>query len=318
MNRQLINSHTKLGHKGKLIYWMWFGWGNREQKANWLDTVEELLRRSPEPWWLTVAFPEHWKVAEELGVLDRVVYYPYGAVEPEPSLPFTTVVTPILQKALNVPERIGKIRGAMGNAQTPVCQLPNIYYFTQALWDMEQRNEPPERAVRELAKLIYPQKADILTRGWLSIAHPDAPHAEDLADQLEKLEKGKQLGRPGPIGIKLFPDYGQIARDLADQLRVHSAATAFCKMASDDGSKDEQLLEQLTKYCLLSLAWRKNTGFRNYGTNGYDFFPVRQAAHKRWWRNNRLEAEVQHKLTASLKAQFEDWEAALIMEPLSR
>ena len=318
MNRQLINSHTKLGHKAKLIYWMWFGWGNREQKENWHDTVRDLVQRSPEPWLLTVAFPEHWKVAEELGVLDRVVYYPYGAVEPEPSLPFTTVVPPNLQKVLNVPERIGKIRGAMGNAQTPVCQLPNIYYFTQALWDMEQRNEPPERAVRELAKLIYPQKADILTQCWLSIAHPEAPHAEDLADQLEKLEKEKQLGRPGPIGIKLFPDYGQIARDLADQLRVHSATTAFCKMASDDGSKDEQLLEQLTKYCLLSLAWRKNTGFRNYGTNGYDFFPVHQAAHKRWWRNNRLEAEVQHKLTASLKAQFEDWEVALIMEPLSR
>jgi hypothetical protein len=69
---------------------------------------------------------------------------------------------------------------------------------------------------------------------------------------------------------------------------------------------------------LLSLAWRKNTGFRNYGTNGFDFFPVHQAVHKRWWRNNRPEAEFQHKLTASLKAQFEDWEVALIMKPLSR
>jgi hypothetical protein len=90
----------------------------------------------------------------------------------------------------------------------------------------------------------------------------------------------------------------------------------FCDMVDAGGGSDEQLLDQLTRYCLLSLAWRKHTGFRNHGTNGYDFFPLREAVHKRWWRDNRLNGDVQRKLTASLKAQYEDWEADLIIYPL--
>jgi len=318
MNREIINNYTKLGPKAKLVYWMWFGWGNKQQSENWQDTISDLLARSPEPWWLTVAFAEHWKVADRLKVTDRVIYYPYGAVEPEPSLPFTTVVPPVLQKALNVPERIGKIRGAMGNAQTPLCQLPNIYYFTQALWNMELRSQPPAEAMRELAKLIYPQKTELLTKAWLCLGDLEASNAETMADELMMLDKNHQLGRPGPIGIKLFPDYGQIARDLAVQLRIHSAAMRFCKMVNEGNPDDKQLLDQLTEYCLLSLEWRKHTGFRNYGTNGCNFFPVRDAVHKKWWHNNRLDPEVQNKLAESLKAKFEDWEVALIIGPLSQ
>ena len=317
MNRRLINQHTRLGPQAKLIYWMWFGWGNKQQERNWRDVVEDLLRRSPEPWLLTVASEGHWKVADDLNVTGRAVYYPYGAVEPEPSLPFTTIEPDVLRKALDVPQRAGTVRGAMGNAQTPICQLPNIYYFTRALWRMQWRDQPPYWAVYELARLIYPQRAGLLAEAWLSLGHPKAPNAETLADELETLEKNGRLGRPGPIGVKLFADLGQVARDLADQLRIHGAAMKFCDMVDADGGSDEQLLDQLTRYCLLSLAWRKHTGFRNYGTNGYDFFPLREAVHKRWWRDNRLDGDVQRKLTACLKAQYEDWEVDLIIYPLT-
>ena len=44
----------------------------------------------------------------------------------------------------------------------------------------------------------------------------------------------------------------------------------------------------------------------------------RGAAHKRWWRNDRLDSDVRQKLTAALEAQYEDWEVALIIDPLSR
>jgi len=89
-------------------------------------------------------------------------------------------------------------------------------------------------------------------------------------------------------------------------------------MVNEGNPDDKQLLDQLTEYCLLSLEWRKQTGFRNYGTNGCNFFPVRDAVRKRWWRNNRLDAQIQNKLAESLKAKFEDWEVALIIGPLSQ
>lgn len=316
MNRRLINRHTLLGEKAKLVYWMWLGWGNNKREQNWLDTAEDLAGRSPEPWLLTAAGEGHWKVADELKLTSKTIYYPYGAIEPEPSLPFTTVVPDVVKKVLDVPDRIGSIRGVMGNAQTPICQLPNIYYFTRAAWNMEHRTDPAYWAVYELARLIYPERAALLSRAWLSLGDPRARDAEALADKLESLEKSGRLGRSGPIGMKLFPDSGQVARDLAAQLRIHATAVNFCKMV-EKGSAEKELFEQLARYCLLSLAWRKNTGFRNYGTNGYDFFPLRKAAHKRWWRDNRLNPEIPAELTKRLEANYEDWEVELIIYPLT-
>jgi hypothetical protein len=92
----------------------------------------------------------------------------------------------------------------------------------------------------------------------------------------------------------------------------------FCKMVRGGQPDDEKLLELLTRYCRLSLAWRRHTGFRSYGTNGCNFYPVREAAHKRWWRNDCLDSDIRQKLTAALEAQYEDWEVALIIDPLSR
>jgi N-acyl homoserine lactone hydrolase len=318
MNRGLMNEDTLLGPKAKLVYWMWFGWGTGSREQNWRDTLTDLVRRSPEPWWMTVASKEHWKVVDELGLADRVVYYPYGTVEPEPSLPFTTVEPDHLRAAVDVPDRIGKIRGVMANAQTPLCQLPNIAYFMNSAWRMDRRTEAPAQMVHELARWIYPEHTDSLARAWLCLRDPEARDADALADELAKLEKEHRLGRPGPIGFKLFPDYGQVARDLSTMLRIHSAAMGFCRMVQAGGADDQELLERLERYCLLSLAWRKHTGFRNYGTNGCNFFPLREAVHKRWWRDNQLDPQVRRSLAEAMKAQYEDWEVDLILGPLSR
>ena len=152
MNRELIDTHTTLGRRAKLIYWMWMSWGDKEREENWRETMDALVRRNPEPWWVTVAWEGHWKVTDERTLNDRIIYYPYGAIEPEPSLPFTTVVPEVIPQVLDIPERIGQIQGVMGNAQTPVCQLPNMYYFTRAAWDMDLRNADREQAVAELAR----------------------------------------------------------------------------------------------------------------------------------------------------------------------
>jgi len=316
MNRQLINEHTLLGPKARLVYWMWFGWGTGKREANWRDTLVDLKKRSPEPWWMTVADKGHWQVVDELGVQDRCVYYPYGMIEPEPSLPFTLVVPQHLVDALNVPERIGKIQGAMGNAQTPVCQWPNIYWFTRTVWNMNLRAEPREKAIGELARLIYPERADLLAKAWLSLGSPEAPDAVKYADELESLAKSQGLGRPGAVGVKLFPDYGQVARDLAKELRIHAVAMEFCRRVNEADNDDKRVLDVLTRYCLLSLEWRRHTGFRNYGTNGYDFFPLKAAADKRWRRDNKLNPDIVAALERAMIPGYEDWEVKLVLDPL--
>lgn len=316
MNRRLIDSTTRLGKKAKLIYWMWLGWGTGTREENWRETLEQLIRRSPEPWWMTVAGGGQWEVVDNFGVEDRVVYYPYGAVEPEPSLPFTTVVPEVIPQALDIPERVGRIRGVLGNAQTPVCQLPNIHYFTSAIWDLDLQGVPVESSVRILARLVYAEQADLLARAWLSLGSPEAPRAEELADRLQALEEDGRLGRPGPIGWLLVPDPGQIARDLAAQLRIHAVARRFCRLAPDEGVSKDKLLSLLKRYCVLSLDWRRRTGFRNYGTNGYDWFPLHEAIHARWWGKGGLDPEVYSAIRTELQDRFDDWEAELVLLPL--
>ncbi len=316
MNRELITQHTTLGAEAKLIYWMWIGWGTGEREDNWRATLTDMIARNPEPWWMTTAWEGHWKVTDELGLDDRIIYYPYGAIEPEPSMPYTTVVPDVIPELLNVPERVDRIRGIMGNAQTPLCQLPNMYFFTRASWDLDRRDADREEVMRELAGLIYPEQAELITRCWMSLGSPEAPDAEALADHLAEIESRGQLGRPGPIGLKLFPDFGQVARDLAEQLRIHGVAMRFCEMSrrSDD---EASLLDQLKRYCLLSLAWRKRNGFRRYGTNGYNFFPLREAAHRHWWRGDHLDERVYTSLETAMTEQFDAWEAELILYPLN-
>lgn len=318
LNRRLIDAHTRLGTKAKLIYWMWLGWGISDRReVNWRDVAVDLARRNPEPWLMTVANGEQLKLADELKLADRVVYYPYGAVEPEPSLPFTTVVPKVVSDVLNVPERVGQIRGVMGNAQTPICQLPNIYYFTRAIWNMDLRSADREAAMRELARLIYPEQADLVAQCWRSLGSPEAPEADRLVRQLEKRIADNELGRPGPIGVKLFPDYAQVARDLAAQLRVHGVAMEVVRAAREKSIADDKVIEPLKRYCLLSLEWRRRTGFRNYGTNGYNFFPLREAVHTRWWRGDHLDKSVYAELESAMRVEYDAWEAELILYPLN-
>jgi hypothetical protein len=227
------------------------------------------------------------------------------------------VVPKAVTDVLNVPERVGHIRGAMCNAQTPVVQLPNIYYFTRAAWNMGLRAADRATALGELARMIYPEQTKLLTQAWMSLGSTEAPDADQLADELQKLAESKVLGRPGVIGIKLFPDYGQVARDLAAELRIHAAAMETCRLAPDAAVSDQKVLQRLTDYCLLSLAWRRHTGFKNYGTNGCNFFPLREAVRKRWWRGNRLDQRVYARLESAMKRAYDSWEVELILGPLN-
>lgn len=317
MNRRLIDEHTRAGRRAKLVYWMWMSWGTGDRAVNIRDAVRDLAARNPEPWRLTACWKEHWAAVDEFGLADRTIYYPYGAVEPEPSLPFTTVAPPNLLDHLKVSDRVGKLAGIMANAQTPICQLPNIYYFQRAAWNMSQHAADRETAMAELARLIYPEHAGMVTRCWMSLGSAEAPNAAALADELDALARDGRLGRPGPIGWLLFPDAAQVARDLAEQLRIHGVAMSFCRMADDPKVDDAALIERLTAYCLLSLAWRRRTGFNRFGTNGYNFFPLHAAAHKRWWRDERLDPRVYAALESAMQAEYDPWEAKLILDPLN-
>jgi hypothetical protein len=315
-NRELIDECAEKGRDAKLIYWMWVGWGTGEPEENWRDTVRGMMERVHEPWWLTVAWEGHWKVVDQLGLLEKTVFYPYGAIEPEPSLPFTLVVPQDLTNALSVArDRAGTIRGAMGNAQTPLVQLPNIHHFTRAAWDAKKGSGTKEESLRGLARLLFPEHEDLLARGWLSLGDPEAPEARRMADRMDKIAESRDLGRPGPVGLKIFPGGEIIFADLALMLRIHAAAMEFVRKAGEDASDDE-LVGLLNEYNLLSVRWRRRNGFRKFPNNGYDFFPLRDAAWGRWMENKVFRKDIEKRLFEAVEREHHTAEAEFNLRPL--
>lgn len=312
MNRELMDRCTARGRQARLVYWMHFGWGSREQRQNWLDTLADLKARAPEPWLLTGG-KWHLEAIDEAGLSDRAVYHQYGAIEPEPSLPFTRVVPPELKDALDTGGR--EFAGAVGNAQTPVCQLPNIFFFARALWGEGGCEEDVERAIGELARLVYPERAQVLAGAWMALRSQYRRAAAAIAGELEALERSGSLGRPGPVAMGVFPDAGQIARDLVWQLRLHEAELAFVEGAASGGTGDA-LVGSFVDYCRLSLQWRRHTGFRRMAFNGYTFDPVLEQARLLWGASGGLRNDIVAEVEQALGGEFEPWEVDLALQPL--
>src|SRR5262249_33870667 len=153
------------------------------------------------------------------------------------------------------------LRGVMANAQTPLVQLPHLAMLTRAYWDADRRFEPAEVALRELARLIYPEHADLFVRAWLLLAQGDAASAFDAADQIDALLTGPGLGRLGPIGRRLFPGPELVATDVGIQLRIRGYAELFkekCNVGADEPALDECFFQ----YCRHALRWQLRHGYR--------------------------------------------------------
>lgn len=281
MNRALIDRHTRKGRRAKLIYWMWESWGTESRERNCANTLELLKQRVKPPVWLTNSWAVHGKASRAAGMRARTVFYPYGAIEPEPSLPFTTVIPPALTDALDTAQSDGPFAGVMGNAQTPLVQLPNIWFFANAAWDPAYRQCSKADVAAELAALLYPDAADALAAGWLALDDPTAVDALYAARRLQALLVGRRLGAPGALGRLCFPAPDRIVEDLACLLEIHAAAQFFCRQAGNGRESNDAVADALAEYVRLSIQWRHRTGFKRFGYYGYDFEPVHAALHAR-------------------------------------
>lgn len=280
-NRRLINESTRKSLDARLIYWMWVGWGTGSRDENCARAAERLLQEIDPPIWLTHSWEGHFATTRGSEHRQRTVYFPYGAIEPEPSLPFTTVIPPALSGAIGTAQAQAPFAGILGNAQTPLVQLLNIWYFANCAWDPGYARRSKADVVGELAHLLFPQAAQTLAEGWLALDGTEAASARVVARELDLRVAQKRLGIPGPLGRLVFPDPDRIAEDLLCLLGIHAAALEFCE-AADNEPSDESVFSRLKEYVSRSIDWRHRTGFKRFGYYGYDFEPVHAAAHRRW------------------------------------
>lgn len=322
-NRKLIDELTEKGPNAKLAYWMWMSWGKGkprdEREAIPRVTVEDMRERLKEPWVLLTCWPNHLDAALDLGYIDKSIFFPYGTIEDEPSPPITRLRFDEMHFHLNNAISIWGLRSAMGNAQSPLVQLPNIFFFAETAWHGVLPSQPPDSdVVARLARLILPDSADALAEGWLALKEPDARKTFEAADRLASLASDGSAGRTGALGERYFPGVAKLISDLVMQLRVHGYVRELC--AALEGCREaRKVADALTDYYDAALAWQTTHAFRRYYLYGPDVQEI-----GRLWESYVREAGGEGIDLASIRSQLvgrgyaeRDVDGFMVLTPIS-
>ena len=266
-NRELIDQYNKNPERAKLVYWMLFGWGTDWPNEYKIDeqairaSVRELQQHLKGPLWATAHNELHLKIAADNDLIPHTVYFPYGTIEHEPSAPLTKIRFDVARERYRELARYPEIGGMMGNSQTPLLQLPNIYFFSQLGWDPDRAKTPDREVIRELALKMYPEAVEDLADGWYQLSRQDSEACRSAAARLEQRVQTKRLGRAGIVGQYFFPDGFLLLGDLATSLRMHGAAIDAVKLLQGGEDKTTEISEALQVYLLQALILQQRSGY---------------------------------------------------------
>jgi hypothetical protein len=240
-----IAAVRELNPQIELFYWMHVGWESYNQfwqdvrswddphsrpEIRWdldvyVDTLEHMVGRVPEPWGLYVNNLLHFQATEQLGLQEKRLQLPYGLIEGEPTFPLTNWDPERMDRFVNhyFPDYSPDLfpRGRMGNAQTHCLQLPHTYLFAHLA-----RGGTLDTADLSLfAADLLPDCAGLVATGWRLLEEP-APEAQMArAQELEAAAAREQ--RVGRLSGLLFGDGRRFLIDLAMNLRVRSRLHAL-------------------------------------------------------------------------------------------
>ncbi len=245
----------------ELVYWTHFGWeaygrfyATGELKRGTQDEPREAMRllakQNVEPWSVASSgFPAD--LADSLGMGDRVLGFPYGAIEKEPSFPFTLFG---YDQAYEGGRRKGA-RGVLGNSQTHVVQLPNTFAFARGA-----RGLPLGRADYVVfADGLITGEGERIVEAWEALQGADANRMDRAAAALRVLKKtGFEAG---PLHGLMIGGGERFVADLVLQLEARSALGRFA-MAMEDARDDPQAVAQsFSAFVNAVSAWQARHGY---------------------------------------------------------
>ncbi len=237
----LMRAHIELFREfnpsAEMIYWMWVGWENYNQfwaiasqtqpgdpeprlefqAGAFAETLALMQEQIPEPWGLYVCGPEHAQITDQLGLTARRLFYPYGAIEGEPTFPLTNYAPQALYERLRPYKALAYPRGIMANAQTHCLQLPHTYLFAHFA-----RGGTPETAdLAGFADQVVPGQGEVIAGAWQAIGD-DEP--ERMRQQVGRIRSLIGQAHPaGPSSGLLFGDANRFLIDLAMNLELRAA-----------------------------------------------------------------------------------------------
>jgi len=259
-NRKLLDQYHERPREAALVYWLLASWGTGTAEENWRDAMRGMEQRVSGPREYLVVWAPQLKLAKELGVLGRSIFFPYGIIEGEPTFPLTNLNFAIIRRSLEYTSGYAGLQGTMANSQTFLMQLPNLYYFTHYGWSDEGDKVNDLEVLRALGKLLFPERAELLAEAWAQLNTSGSQAALTKAEEVEELVKSGRTGRVGTIGSYVFPRPTQVLIDLVTMLHIHASAERVREQVAASRPQ-EDVVAALEGYLREMLDWQKKNGF---------------------------------------------------------
>lgn len=240
-----------------LFYWMWQGWTDdfvyspdwtNTPQPCWRETLAHLKEMNLEPWGIMACWKGHFAAVAECGLANKALYFPYGAIESEPSFPLTNWDPHRLQDVLSIVSPDQHPVGVMGNAQTHCLQLPHTYLFQHLA-----RGGTVETAnLEDFAEKVLPGHGADLSRGWMALGNYDQEELGNAFAALQETPTESVLAQ-GACAALCFNQVGRLVDDLKMQMELKSTILALRNCLT----KKEPLADVLPHL----EAWAKRHGF---------------------------------------------------------
>ncbi len=268
-------------HEQQVVPWLWAGWGQpymdgqiwNTDPAPWLKAEAEALaaaRTELAPFSVLPgrhATTQHHnyrrciEAVEATGLVGEAVTFLYQAIEFEPIPPaiepaFERIRSMMRQEAAGI--RSG--RGVFGNAQQPLLQLPNLWFFARAARDPAYLDRRDDEVFVDLATFLGGDPA-LLCPAWRSLTTTVADLPADLPQRL----RSSQLG---PVANELPGGAARYLDLLARQVECRRA----CLLASAASpTNDTDAVARCVAGCAAIIAWWQDNQYVFDGAEGVVF-----------------------------------------------
>jgi len=245
-------------------YWANFGWESycyfystgelkRGDPSEIRRTISLMSKQRMEPWGVASGYGPD--IADSLGMAGRVISYNYGAIEGEPSFPFTLFGG---DRAYNAGKNGGG-KGVMGNAQTHCIQLPNTFAFARGA-----RGLPLEtKDYVDFANDLIPGQGNLIVESWQALQGEDVQKMNTCAERLAALKPGSLKG--GPLQGLFFGDPARFINDLVLQLRAVGSMYDF-RAAVNASAKKDMVKRKFSAFISAAETWQRKHGYSNHWT----------------------------------------------------
>lgn len=247
----------------EISYWAGFGWesyskfySTGELKVGEFkelyETISLMAKQRMEPW--AVASGRGPGIADSINMSDRVLSFNYGAIEGEPSFPFTIYGTP---KAYEGGKNIAS-RGVLGNAQTHCVQLPNTFAFARGAQGLSINKSDYIAFAEEL----IPGHGKLIEEGWSALQGKDVKQMRLIVKCLDAVAKTNP--KAGRLKGLLFNDPARFLNDLSLQLNMAASMYAFHASVNAATKNIKTIQHDLSAFINAVDAWQQKHGYSNH------------------------------------------------------